>query len=195
MRSMVSSWRVSQKIGPDVRPDLMIVPSGGSLVERLTTSTSASLVTALQNHGRFAFAPIVFSNSAVSEQNIQDFEFAHKIAMLRVDGTYRAIIVRPSYGFVDEAIKIHVAVSERGLESRDIVIVVGEILSPVAKIIYSRLFPDSRLHFLCVNYHCETQRSSPLWWRRGFARWFIGNLIMRLLLQFMPIKTLSKITF
>ena len=193
---LIAWWKIEAK-RPSNSPDVVVATSYGTSESRLMVGTEACFRTALNISDSLDGVTIAFSNSDKNGgSHISDFEFSHKLGLMRDNSmlgkAINVIFARPYRGAIEEILLIGDAISLRIRNPKCLMVITGEILSPLTYKVYRKLFPNSEITIVTVPYEVEVQPDSPYFFRRGFVRWFVGNIAMRLALEFFSIKSISK---
>lgn len=195
MARLVKWWKV-EDLDSRSSPDIIVATSYGSLDSALTVGSEVCFRSAIALSQSVGGTSIAFSNSAKNGGPYSpDFEFAHKLRIMR-DHTMLGFpidlcLARPFRGAIDEMIVICDCILARKVHPRSIVVITGSILSPLALKVYSKLLPKMEIAIITVPYEVEVQSSSPYFFRRGLVRWFVGNIVMRLALEFFSIRSVA----
>ena len=192
---ILSWWKVKEK-KPSIPPEVVVATSYGSVESRLMVCTEACFGLAISISNSLDGIHIAFSNSDRSgSPHISDFEFAHKIGLMNknslLGNPISMIFARPFRGAIEEMLMVGNAVSLWIPDLRSIVVVTGELISPLTYKVYSRLFPRAEVTIVTVPHEAEVQVDSPYFFRRGLVRWFVGNIVMRLALEFFSMRLVA----
>ena len=195
MAKLVAWWKVKDSVS-GYSPDIIVATSYGSLDSALTVGSEVCFRSAIALSQSVGGTSIAFSNSAKNGGPYSpDFEFAHKLRIMR-DHTMLGFpidlcLARPFRGAIDEMMVICDCILARKVQPRSVVVITGSILSPLALKVYSNLLPKVEITIVTVPYEVEVQSSSPYFFRRGLVRWFVGNIVMRLALEFFSMRLVA----
>ncbi len=195
MAKLVAWWKVKDSISR-YSPDIIIATSYGSLDSVLTVGTEVCFRSAIALSQSVGGTSIAFSNSAKNGGSYSpDFEFSHKLRIMRTFSMLGLpidmVLAKPFHGSIDEILVICDCILARKVQPRSITIITGSILSPLALKVYRNLLPKVEITIVTVPYEVEVQSNSPYFFRRGAVRWFVGNIVMRLALEFFSIRSVA----
>lgn len=200
LRFLVSLWKKQDPLPVRTMPDLIVATSFTTGRESLANGTQAVLERAIDIALRYDRPNLAMSHCSYPFPGAEEVEKKLRTEQIEVEVHRRSrpifgsvIHAEPMVSTVNEALNVRKELRVRCIEPKTILVVTGEGHSRGASLIWSKVFPLSRVYLELVDFALETQPDHPVADQRSPWKWFITNVLRQCALWVFPLRALAKV--
>jgi hypothetical protein len=200
LRFLVSLWKKQDPLPFRHKPDLIVATSyttgKDSLVKCTWAVLKRAIEIALQHDGptlAMSHCSFSFPEAELVEKRLRTQLIEQEQRRLSRPIFGSVIHAEPMINTVTEAFSVRRALEGRCITPKTILVVTGEGHSRSASLIWSKVFPHSRVYLDLVDFALETQPDHPVVDQRSPWKWFIMNILRQCALRVLPLRALAKV--